>query len=50
VVDHGEASEELVDEPARIREDGVASHLVFMRRVRHAGPWRTPQQRVIARA
>jgi hypothetical protein len=48
VVDHGETSEELADELARIREDGVASHLVFMRRVGHAGPWRTPQQRVIA--
>jgi hypothetical protein len=29
VADHGEASEEFVGEPARIREDGVASHLVF---------------------
>jgi hypothetical protein len=50
VADHGEASEEFADELARIREDRVASHLVFMRRVRHAGPWRAPQQRVIARA
>jgi hypothetical protein len=28
----------------------VPSHLVFVRRVRHAGPWRAPQQRVIAGA
>jgi hypothetical protein len=47
MADHGEASEEFVDELTRIRKDGVASHLVFMR---HAGQWRTPQQRVIARA
>jgi hypothetical protein len=50
VVDQGEASEEFVDALARIREDGLANHLVSMRRVRHAGPWRAPQQRVIASA
>jgi hypothetical protein len=38
VVDYDEATEEFVDELARIREDGVVSHLVSTRRARQCRP------------
>jgi hypothetical protein len=48
--DYGDATEEFVDELARIDDDGVVSHLIFTRRQRSATPYSSvTERRVIPR-
>jgi hypothetical protein len=49
IQDYGDSHEEIVDELARIDEDGVVSHLIFTRRQRGAHSNSTLERRVMTR-
>ena len=50
ILDYGDATEEFVDELARIDDDGVVRHLIFTRRQRSATPYSSVmERRVITR-